>query len=109
MAEVDPADVTTLLDAGGALFNTTDATTKIVELVTTLARSYTRGNGFDGNEPNAEIAAAITTAAVRLAANAVQLPNTLTKSELTVEIRSGFDGWSVAELAVLNRYRVRAR
>jgi len=109
VAEVDPADVTTLLDAGGALFNTEDATTKVVELVTTLARSYTRGNGFDGNEPNAEIAAAITTASVRLAANTTQLPNTLTKTELTIDTRSGFAGWSVAELAVLNRYRVRAR
>ncbi len=107
MAAVDPADVTALLDDAPG-----NAAT-VVALVTTLARSYTRGNGFtpDGEgveQPNDEIAAVITTASVRLAANSSQLPNAFTKAELTLDTRSGFAGWSVAELAVLNRYRVRA-
>ena len=77
---------------------------------TTLARPDTRGNGFDGDEPNGEVAAAITTAAARLAANASQLSHiTNTGVGLSQDIRNGFVGWSVAELAVLNRYRVRAQ
>lgn len=107
VAAVDPADVTALLDANGAVFNTEQATATAVELLTRLARSYTRGNGFDGDTPNAEIAAAITTASVRLAANPSQLSNTFTRDKLNIDFRGGFAGWSVAELAVLNRYRVR--
>lgn len=109
MTVVDPADVTALLEANltAALHNEA-STTAVVELLTTLARSYTRGNGFDGSEPNAEIAAVITLAAARLAANTAQLSNTFTKDRVTIDTRGGFIGWSVAELAVLNRYRVRA-
>lgn len=32
-----------------------------------MAKAYTRGRGFTGNEPNDEIAAVITTASARLA------------------------------------------
>ncbi len=110
MTAVDPDDVTALLDATlTAALLTDDSATRVVELVTVLARSYTRGNGFTGGEPNAEIAAVITLAAARLAANASQLPSTFTRENLTIDTRGGFAGWSVAELAVLNRYRVRAQ
>jgi hypothetical protein len=64
MPVVDPDDVVALTDG--------DVDT-VVPLVTTLARAYTRGQGFTGNEPNEEIAAVITTAAARLAANGAQL------------------------------------
>jgi hypothetical protein len=39
----------------------------IVPLITSIAKSYTRGRGFEvDGEPNAEIAAVITTASARL-------------------------------------------
>ncbi len=81
----------------------------VIPLLTTMARAYTRGNGFDGNEPNSEIEVAITTAAARLAANASQLSHATNVGPLAQDLRGGFTGWSVAELTVLNRYRVRAR
>jgi hypothetical protein len=75
---------------------------------TTVAKSYTRGRGFDGNVPNAEIAAAVTLAAARLASNGRQLLVRDKVDDVEREFRSSFQGWSVAELAVLNRYRVTA-
>lgn len=94
-----PADVDALL-AGG-----TDA---IVPLITTMAKAYTRGQGFDGDEPNPEIAAVITTASARLAANPKQLGNTETAGPFSEAVVGGFNGWTLAEQFVLNRYRKRA-
>lgn len=78
------------------------------DLVTTMARSYTRGRGFTDGQPNPEIAAVITTAAARLAANTTGL---ISKRVDDVEYqfaRTGF-GWTLAEQIVLNRFRVRAQ
>ncbi len=80
----------------------------VVPVVTVLAKSYTRGNGFDGNEPCEEIAAVIVTASARLAANGAQLATDHTVGPFSQSIRGGFDGWTIAEQIVLNRYRVRA-
>ena len=81
----------------------------VVPIVTVLAKSYTRGRGFVGNEPNEEIAAVIVTASARLAANPAQLPTDNTTGPFTQSIRGAFQGWTVAEQLVLNRYRVRAQ
>lgn len=99
MAEVEPADVDELL-AGG--------TDLIVPLITTMARAYTRGQGFDGDEPNDEIAAVIVTAAARLVANPKQIGTSSTAGPFSEDVRGGFTGWTLAELFVLNRYRKRA-
>lgn len=104
MATVDPAAVSSLLDPN------VEPVATAIPIVTTLAKSYTRGNGFDGDEPNDEIAAVVTTAAARLAANGSQLSHSTTAGgQLVQDIRQSFAGWTTAELAVLNRYRVRAR
>lgn len=100
MAAVDPGDVEALTDG--------DVET-VVPIVTVLAKSYTRGQGFDAGEPNQEIAAVIVTASARLAGNGPQLRR---KRVDDVEddyspLSSSF-GWSLAEQAVLNRYRVQA-
>lgn len=76
-----------------------------VLIITAMARAYTRGNGFDGTEPNGELAAVITTASARLVAN----PEQLQVDVGTVWTRSAFQGFNLAELFVLNRYRVRAQ
>ena len=86
-----------------------DPVEAVVPLITVMAKSYTRGNGFDGNQPNDEIAAVITTASARLASNTRQLSYTMAAgTAYNLDVRSAFQGWSLAELAVLNRYRVRA-
>ena len=80
----------------------------VVPLVTTMCKSYTRGRGFTGNEPNEELAAVITTASARLAANGKGL---MTKKVDDVEyqysLASSFS-WTLAERIVLDRYRVKA-
>ena len=45
----------------------------VIPIITTMAKAYTRGNGFDGNEPNDEVAAVIATASARLASNTKQI------------------------------------
>lgn len=96
-------DVAALLDNGSA------AIPAAIAQVTAMARAYTRGNGFvDYDEPNEDLAAVITTAAARLAANGAQLPTDDTTGPFSRSIRGGFTGWTLAEQTVLNRYRVRA-
>lgn len=73
-------------------------------IVTAMARAYTRGRGFIGNQPNDEIGAVITTGTARLVAN----PEQLRTAVGGVQINDGFTGWTLVELFVLNRYRVRA-
>jgi len=77
---------------------------EIVPVVTELVRAYTRDRGFTAGEPNANLAAVITIAAARLAAN----PEQLAMDAGSESIRGGFHGWTLAERAVLDRYRVKA-
>lgn len=74
---------------------------EVAPVITAMVRSYVRGRGFDAGEPNDELAAVITTASARLCANPEQLPTRVG----SVEIRGGFQGWTLAETFVLNRYR----
>lgn len=75
------------------------------EVVTQMCRAYTRDAGFADGAPNAEIAAVIVTAAARLVANPQQLANDVGG----VSIRGGFNGFSLSERIVLNRYRKKAQ
>jgi hypothetical protein len=80
----------------------------VVPIVTVLAKSYTRGQGFTGSEPNEDIAAVIVTASARLAAYGEQLRRKCVDDvEYEYTLASSFS-WSLAEQMVLNRYRVRA-
>ena len=99
MADVDPVDVTGVLEGNATL---------VVPMITVMAKAYTRGRGFDGNEPNDELAAVITTAAARFVSNPSQLSRNQTAGPFGDDVRGGFQGWTLAEQAVLNRYRVRA-
>ncbi|MBX7452284.1 hypothetical protein GR927_30230 [Mycolicibacterium sp. 3033] len=78
-------------------------------IVSAMASAYTRGRGFNMyGEPNPEISAVIITAAARLASNASQLSRSETTGPFSQDIRGSFQGWTLAEQFVLNRYRVRA-
>lgn len=106
MAAVNGADVAALLDGAA----TEAVAQRAVDAVTLMARAYTRGEGFDQgtnhDEPNPEIAAAILTAACRLARNPGQLSTSETMGPFSVDVRGGFQGFTLAELAALDRYRV---
>lgn len=81
----------------------------VVPIITAMVKSYTRGAGFDeDDEPNDEIAAVIATGAARLAANTTQTIYSSKVGEVEREYRSFFTGWTLAEQAVLNRFRKRA-
>mgnify|MGYP000243451297 FL=1 len=77
---------------------------EVVPVITAMVSAYTRGRGFDLGDPSDELAAVITTASARMVANPEQLPTRVG----SVEIRAGFQGFSLAETFVLNRYRKRA-
>lgn len=77
-----------------------------VRAVTLMARAYTRGEGFDDDTPNDEIAGVILTAAARLARNPGQLSTSETMGPFTFDVRGGFQGFNLAERATLDRYRV---
>lgn len=74
------------------------------KLVTTMARRYTRTNGFLAGVPEEEIENVIVSATARLVANPEQ-----TESQVgTVALRSHFTGWSPIEELILGSYRGRA-
>ena len=101
-------DVAVLLATPGGPAPGTDAIPAAIAQITVMARAYTRGRGFPDGFPNAEISAVITTAAARLAANGSGTQFRKKVDEVEYEWRSSFQGWTLAEQAVLNRYRVTA-
>lgn len=95
MAAVDGADVGALLE--GAV--TDSVAQRAVDAVTLQARAYTRNQGFDGDVPNAEIAAAILTAACRLARNPGQLGTSEAMGPFTFDARRvhGLHAWRAGD------------
>lgn len=78
-----------------------------IPIITTMVKAYVRGTGADW-EPNEELDAVIVTATARLVTNPTQLQSDTTAGPFTQSVRGSFTGWTLAELAVLNRYRRRA-
>lgn len=77
-----------------------------VLIVIALARSYTRGNGFDpdGIGLSEDVAAVVVCATARLLTN----PQQYTREQVgDWSAVGGFTGWTLAELYVLNAYRRR--
>lgn len=101
---VEPADLADdLLDPDNFHAGT------VVPLVTQMAKAYTRDHGFDEDGvPNEDIKAVIVVASARLSANGSQVSHAMSVGEFSLDIRNGFNGWTLAELSVLNRYRKRA-
>lgn len=81
----------------------------VLLIITAMASSYTRGEGFTHGVPAEAIRAVILTASARLIANARGLLLTESVGPEHIEFRSAFNGWTTGELLVLNRYRVRAK
>ena len=83
--------------------------TAVLSIVTAMASAYTRGQGFTAGVPNGEIRAVILTASARLISNTTGLLYDELEGPSQISYRSAFSGWTVAELFVLNRYRVSAQ
>jgi hypothetical protein len=78
-----------------------------IPVVTVMAKAYVRGGA--GWVPNDELDAVIVTATARMVSNPGQLPVDMTAGSFGHSIRGAFQGWTLAELFVLNRYRKRAK
>jgi hypothetical protein len=83
-----------------------DTAEQAIPIVTVMVKAYVRGTG--DWEPNDELEAVIVTAAARMVSNPGQLPYDTTAGVFTHSVRGAFQGWTLAELFVLNRYRRRA-
>lgn len=100
------ADLQTLL---GSTVSQEQATA-VLAIITAMASSYTRGQGFTAaGMPNDEIRAVILTASARLISNATGLTFSEVEGPSQIEYTSAFSGWTVGELFVLNRFRRRAQ
>ncbi|MDA2893057.1 hypothetical protein PDG61_19200 [Mycolicibacterium sp. BiH015] len=93
-----PDDVNDLL--GGD-----DQLSAALSVVTAMAKSYCRK---DWDELPADVAAVVKLAALRLLAHPQQLDMAQTMGVMSMDWREGFSGFTIGELFVLNRYRVRA-
>lgn len=81
----------------------------VIAVVKAMAKAYTRGKGFTAaGEPSEDVAAVILSASARLLADTSQIISQQSMGPFAVQFRSGFNGWSVAESFVLDRYRERA-
>lgn len=80
----------------------------VLGIISAMASAYTRGQGFVDGEPSNDVRAVILAASARLLTEPSQIVAGEDMGPFTVQYRSAFDGWTVAELAVLDRYRVRA-
>lgn len=77
-----------------------------VAIITAMVKAYTRGRGFVGTIPAPDVEAVIVTAAARFTANPEQVERY--QAADYAETPTRFLGFTLPELAVLNRYRKRA-
>lgn len=105
MATVHPSDVLTFL---GAHAEGQDALqlTSVIEVATAMVKGFTRGRGFNP-DPTEDLAAVIVSCAARLFRNPT-LDRQQTAGPFT-QHPGVFHGWTLAELAILHNYRVRAQ
>lgn len=80
------------------------------DLATAMVKSYTRGLGFDlvTGDPAADLGAVILLVASRLYDNPEGTRSETLRSHAYISALAGFQGYTLAELAVLHRYRRRA-
>lgn len=102
---VAPLDVAQLLGEGDDV-DLVALAGKHLPVVTAQVRAYTRGRGFTDIEPNADVAMVILTATARAVANPENVRSE-SIGDYSVS-RQIVDGWTLAELAILNGYRKRA-
>lgn len=104
-----PEQLAQLLGEQLSTFDAEERLTAVLGIVTAMAKSYTRGNGFTDDGPAEDLEAVIYTASMRWLGNPSQIPQRSEMGTFVTDLRGGFIGWSLLELSVLNRYRERAR
>jgi hypothetical protein len=97
------SDLQTFLGANAVVEPTQGAS--VIAYVSQLVSSYTRTVGFTNGVPNSDLWQVILGASARVWAHPRQLPVDSTEGQESVSWHAGFNGWTVAETFVLNRYR----
>lgn len=97
----------TLTALSGSAFDADQASAAIA-VVTSRAKSYTRGVGFTDTGIADDIESVIQTAVLRLLANPLNVERE-SMGPLAVEYGNNFQGWTIGERQVLDRYRMNAR
>lgn len=88
---------------------TDDVAALAVESATALVDAYTRGRHLDrGGKPRPGVTTVVLTVAARIGANPGQVSRQDQAGSFMSRRGVGFTGFTLAELAVLNRYRKRA-
>jgi hypothetical protein len=100
------SDLQNFLGANASVDSTQAAA--LISYIAQLVSGYTRGVGFTDGIPNQDLWFVILGAAARIWAHPRQLPVEQTEGQESVSWRAGFNGWSVAETLVMDRYRKRA-
>jgi hypothetical protein len=100
------SDDLAVFTGAGSDFNY-DQAEVVIQVVTALASAYTRGQGFANGEPKTDIRAVILSASARLMVDTTQIVEENKMGPFSITYRHT-DGWTVWELATLNRYRQRA-
>jgi hypothetical protein len=101
------ADLLNLLDRPAGDSAQQARAERVLVVVENLVRGYTRGRGFNEQQrPDGDLAAVILTGACRLFLNPAADKSLAIGS--VSRAYTPFVGWTLAELAVLNRYRRRA-
>lgn len=80
----------------------------VIQVVASFAKSYTRGIGFTDDGPYDEIASVILSASARLISHIRQVGIDEAKGPESARFLASPFTWSVGELMVLNRFRVRS-
>lgn len=105
MPWLNPVDVANHLGTPIDLTNAAAA----LESAAAMVRAYTRGRGFIADdEPNTEVAAVIVSVAARMVTNPTGLQQTNTTGQFTETI-AGWQGLTLLERLVLDRYRKKAK
>jgi hypothetical protein len=108
MTAVAPADLAALLGVDVEDDLSAEQAQAVIDIVTALVKSATRGNGFVSGEPVEDLRAVILTASARLWRHPSQIDYGETKGPESIFFRSGFDGFTVAENYAISRFRVKA-
>ena len=104
--ELDGQDVADLLGLGDDP-QTVALAERYLPIVTAQVRAYTRGRGFTDGEPAGDVGMVVLTATARVVANPENIRSeSIGDYSVTRQIT---DGWTLAELAILNGYRKRAQ
>jgi len=106
-AKPQGVEIATLMNRAGDTESVSLASAYI-DVVWSMAHEYTRGRGFnlEGDMAMPSICSAVKLAVIRITVNPTQTKR-FQVGEYS-ETPSVFDGFNLAELAVLNTYRIRA-